>query len=72
MRLERLKKRLARLQKRTIKLHNEVNDKFDGRYRVGINGLGEIELCDLSKLRTLAKGEKEVQIAMENLLKGAN
>jgi hypothetical protein len=69
---ERLKKRLAKLQMRTVKLHNEVNDKFDGRYRVCISGLGEIELCDISKIRILAKGEKEVQIAMENLLKGAN
>lgn len=71
MTLERLNKRLAKLQKRTVKLHNEINDKFDGRYRVCTNRLGEIELCDIFKIRTLARGEKEVQIAMENLLKGA-
>lgn len=63
--------RLAKLQKRTVKLHNEINDKFYGRYRVCINRLGEIELCDIFKIRTLSRGEKEVQIAMENLLKGA-
>lgn len=71
MTLEKLNKRLAKLQKRTVKLHNEINDKFDGRYRVCINRLGEIELCDISKIRILARGEKEVQIAIENLLKGS-
>lgn len=37
-----------------------------------VNRLGEVELCDLSKTIALIKVEKEVQIPMKNLLKGAN
>jgi hypothetical protein len=69
MTLKRLEKKLEKLSKKTIELHEAIIDKFGGRYRLGINGLGEYELTDLSKMKTIAKGEKNIQNKMIEMLK---
>lgn len=69
MTLKRLENKLAKLSKRTKELHEAIIDKFDGRYRLCINGLCEYELNDISNFTTLAKGEKNIQDKMLAMLK---
>jgi hypothetical protein len=71
MSLQKLNKILNSLKKKTTKLYNELSQKTDGRFKIGVNGLGVIVLADLTNMETLAKGEKECQEAMEKLLEGA-
>lgn len=71
MSLQKLNKILNNLKKKTTNLYNELSQKTDGRYKIGVNGLGVIVLADLTNMETLAKGEKECQEAMEKLLEGA-
>lgn len=71
MSLEKLNKILNSLKKKTTKLYNELSQKSDRRYKLGVNGLGVIVLTDFTNMETLAKGEKECQAAMEKLLEGA-
>ena len=72
MTLEKLNKILNNLKKETKKLYNELDEKTDGKYKIGVNGLGEIVLTDISTMQSIAKGEIECQEAMKKLIKGAN
>lgn len=72
MTLEKLNKILNNLKKETKKLYNELDEKTDGKYKIGVNGLGEIVLTDISSMQRIAKGEIECQEAMKKLIKGAN
>lgn len=72
MTLEKLNKILNNLKKETKKLYNELDEKTDGKYKIGVNGLGEIVLTDISTMQRIAKGEIECQEAMKKLIKGAN
>lgn len=72
MTLAKLGKILKNLKKETKKLYNELYEKTDGKYKIGVNGLGEIVLTNLSNMKQLAKGEKECQEVMKKLLDGAN
>lgn len=47
--LKRLEKKLEKLRKKTVESHEAIIDKFDGRYQLEINVLGEYEFTDLSK-----------------------
>lgn len=71
MSLQKLNKILNSLKKKTTKLYNELSQKSDRRYKLGVNGLGVIVLADLTNMETLTMGEKECQEAMEKLLEGA-
>lgn len=72
MTLAKLEKILKNLKKETKRLYNELDEKTDGKYKIGVNGLGEIVLTNLSNMKQLAKGEKECQEVMKKLLDGAN
>lgn len=72
MTLKKLNKILNNLKKETTKLYNELDEKTDGKYKIGVNGLGEIVLTDISTMQHIAKGEKECQEAMKKLIEGAN
>ena len=61
----KLNKILNSLKKKITKLYNELSQKTDGRYKIGVNGLGAVVLADLTNMETLAKGEKECQETME-------
>lgn len=50
-------------------MHEAIIDKFDGKYHLCINGLGEYELKDISNFTTLAKGDKNMQDKMLEMLK---
>lgn len=71
MSVQKLNKILSNLKKKTTKLYNELSQKTDVRYKIGVNGLGVVVLADLTNMETLAKGEKKCQEAMEKLLEGA-
>ena len=72
MTLAKLEKILKNLKKKTKRLYNKLDVKTDGKYKIGVNGLGEIVLTNLSNIEQLDKGEKECQEAMKKLIKGAN
>ena len=67
MSLEKLEKKLSSLSEETKSLYN----KIDERYRITINGKGDIELVDISNFKVLVRGEKKIREAMKKLLRGA-
>jgi len=50
MTLAKLEKILKNLKKETKRLYNELDEKTDGKYKIGVNGLGEIVLTNLSNM----------------------
>jgi hypothetical protein len=67
MSLEKLQEKLRGLSDETRTLYNKMKSK----YHIVINGVGTIELVDISNFNTLARGEKKIQEAMKKLLDGA-
>lgn len=72
MTLQKLERILKGLKKETKRLYNELSERTDGRYKLGVNGLGVVVLADMTNMENLAHGEKECQTAMKSLLGGAN
>lgn len=67
MSLEKLQEKLSSFSEETKSLYNKIDEK----YRITINGIGAIELVDISNFKVLARGEKKIQEAMKKLLEGA-
>ena len=72
MTLQNLERILKGLKKETKRLYDELNERTDGRYKLGVNGIGVVVLADMTNMENLARGEKECQTAMKSLLGGAN
>lgn len=63
-----IEERMNKFEKETEELHEELREKFGYKYMLGMNGLGETILSDMSSIKKLAKGEKECQAKMRELL----
>lgn len=64
-----MKKGLDAISARTEKLWNEVVKKYGPHeYTLGVNGLDEVVLSK-RYMEDIAKGNREVQIALKELLK---
>lgn len=66
--LEEIKERMSRFEKETNELYNELRAKFGYEYLLGMNGLGETVVSNMSTIKDVAKGEKECQAKMRELL----
>ena len=67
MSLEKLEEKISSLSEETKSLYNRI----DERYRITINGKGNLELVDISNFKVLARGEKKIREEMKKLLMGA-
>ncbi len=72
MSVQKLNKILNNLKKKTTKLYNELSQKTDGGYKIGVNGLGVVVLADLTNMETLARVKKNAKKLWKSCLKELN
>ena len=65
MSLEKLQEKLSSFSEETKSLYNKIDEK----YRITINGIGAIELVDISNFKVLARGEKRYRKLWKNFLR---